>query len=90
MAKESSSHTGHAIRQLQNAFTFVAAGTTADTDITVTGVGVNDDVELMLVVDTGVPETAAGTVTVTAANTVQVSVDTSGKSLVFRVSPKSS
>ena len=85
---ERSEHTGHALRQLQDMSMFVAAGTTADTDITVTGVKVGDDIKA-IAFDTGVPETV-GTVTITAAATVQISTDTSGKTILFFIYPKSS
>ena len=85
---EDSSHTGHAIRQLQNMVLKVAAGAAADTNITVAGVKVGDGIKV-LAFTAGVPSEVAGTVTITAANTVQVSVDTTGDNLVFFHFPKS-
>lgn len=83
-----SSHTGHALRQLQNRFQVVVDGELADTDITVTGVKVGDVVEVVQFA-AGVPSIPAGAVTVTEADTIQIASSTDSTKLLVTVYPRS-
>lgn len=88
MAFHRSEHTGHAIRQLQGVWQAVVSGAAADTNIAVTGVKVGDEVKV-LAFNSGVPSVPTGTASVTAADTIQVTSDTTGLTLVVTVYPTS-
>lgn len=88
MPFEDSSHTGHALRQLQDSWQSTAAGAAADTNITVTGAKVGDTVKV-IAFSSGTPSIPSGAVTVTAADTIQIASVTTGATSVVTVYPKS-
>ena len=60
----------------------VVAGAAADTDITVTGIALGDTLISVVEFAGGVPTSRTSTTTITAANTIQCSVVTTGDVLV--------
>lgn len=77
----------HAIRQCQGLTSAVVAGTTADTDIAVAGIGVKDELVSVLEFAAGVPTDRTATTSITSAGNIQCTVDTSGDTLVVFYMP---
>jgi len=75
------------LKELQGLKVSVVAGTTANTDITVSGISTSDTILAVLeLVGAGVDVTdiqdETGNASITAANTIQISTDTSGSKLI--------
>ncbi|GMQ91700.1 MAG: hypothetical protein BMS9Abin11_1011 [Gammaproteobacteria bacterium] len=85
MAWNREAHQGHAIRQLQNVWQATAAGAAADTNITVTGAKIGDEVKAVEYT-AGVPGVVIASVT--AVNVVQVTTATTGNTVLFTIYPK--
>jgi hypothetical protein len=87
MAWEESSHTGHAIRQMQNQTQVVVSGAAANTNIAVTGAKVGDHVTVVAFT-AGVPAIPTGA-KVTSAGNIQCTSSTAGATLVVTLYPRS-
>lgn len=76
------SHTTHAIAELQSKKIEILAGTTADTDIAVTGIAVGDALGSVIEFASGVPTDRTATTSVTSAGNIQCSDITTGNVLL--------
>lgn len=69
-----------AVRELQGQQFTVTTGAGADTDITVTGIATTDTVAAIINLTDGA--NVSGTITITAADTIQISTSTAAKTLL--------
>lgn len=85
MAYEDSSHTGHAIRELQSVTQEAVAGAAAVTNIAVAGIATTDTLESVTMFAAGVPSDVTGEASITSAGNIQLSTTNStGNTLLVR------